>query len=260
MATGYGTHSETTYAAHTDNMAVAESGWIRELLSEQPDLQEMTPAQWGNLQYWGDHHNQITNGFRLAGMTENNTDHGYLYGKITVAAGLVIYKDADMLNSVGQVAAGATTFTELNDSGLFAASTWSYSLAAVPSAETKITFRMTTLPIELDRIRSQVADRIITMLVSRSDTPVKKAEYLKRLHDKTELEKAEVYCGLMIFFSKQRDGDRDDATSTMEQLYRELLGRELSKPLSWDLSVFVEEDEPTVRASVGSAQITVDFL
>ena len=260
--TGYGKYSLTEYNNNTDNMAVPESLWIRALLDEQPDLQSHAPLQWTRPDFWGDDTGTIHEGLRLAGMTAENTDAGYLYAEITAADGLIFYKDELKENAVGEIEPGADTFTELNDSGLRAAPDFAFELpeTADLTDQDNIKFRFTTVWMEILNLRNDVFERMVRRLVKNVKNLHNKPEYLIRLNDKTELKLAEIYCGLMIFFEKQRSFNVHDSKSTLENLYRNLFHAETDKLLSWDMSVLVEIEKPRVKVVAQKSILEVDFL
>jgi hypothetical protein len=257
MATGYGTYSETTYTAHTDNMGVTSANWLYELYTERPDLSEQAPVQWNLPIWWGDRYSQITNGLLLTGMSSSNTDNGKLYGTIAGAT-LTLYKDSAKVNSVGSITGSA--FTALNTSGIAASSDFAFTLSGTPTATTTLVFKFTTLDIELEKLRSDVANEIIRRLMQRPELERYKPEYLARLEDNTQLARAEIACAMYLFYRKQIDGDPDDAKSVMQTVYEGILAQEIARPLAWDMSISITEDDTDVTYSAGGASIAVDFL
>jgi hypothetical protein len=258
MATGYGTYSTTTYSAHTDNMAVASADWVYELATERPDLSNYAPDQWSRPQIWGDSLVQLNaKTFLLKGMNSTNTDSGRLYGTIAGST-LTLYKDSTKLASVGSVT--GSTFSAANSSGLAAHADWGFTLSGSPVATTTIVMRFTTLEIELERLRSAVADEVIRRMMLRPELVGHKPEYLRRLNDKTELEHAEVYAAMYLYFKKQSAGDPDDAKMVLMTMYDQMLTQEIARPLGWDESISVTETDTDVQYSTGGAMIEVQFI
>jgi hypothetical protein len=258
MATGYGTYSETEYTAHTDNMAIAAVDWIPAIFNERPDIRNYVPQAWAVPVVWNDLHNQIPKTLLLTGMTLDNTDYGKLYG-VMGASVFTLYKDSDKTLSVASVDA-TNGFLALNSSGLVADDDFEWDFPDSPVADTGIILKYTTLEMEMESKRADVADRMIGLLAAHSENPTRKPEYLKRIHDKTQFGHAEIFCFLQMFFRMQNDGNPESAKSVLQNMYQGLLNDELARPVAWDYNISVDEDSTTVVYKCGGGSIGIDFL
>jgi hypothetical protein len=253
MATGYGTHSETTYANHGLNMAIPESQWIASLLDQDAQLFRILPPAWSDsgIVWHSDLYQQVTN-IDLTGYDHRNTDDGTLYLKIVNGESdydVELYMDsamavADLVASGTKAVDGAVTMAAENDSGLSGTVTMQNHetnsdnvIVVAKNAEMRILALRYQAP-------DNVFQRVHDQLLNSGSMLVKKSEYLKRLSNHTQLKMAEVYCGLWLIYSMISRGMTYQQTVSMTaQDYKRRFENEFTRPILWDHTVAVTEDD-----------------
>lgn len=251
MATGYGIYSETTYANNGLNMAVAASLWRKALEDTCGTILRTLPDSWTGLTKEGDDYDQLKN-IVLIGYNSSNTDAGRIYWLIMAAEGSVYtiqgfkgaYGSSDLVVEGTRTGNGSVTLSAKNSSGLTGSLTLAFTVA---TSGIETVQRSADMALELLRSGSTNSAfyEVSTALVEKNPHfTVKKMEYLRQLHDKSQLFMAEVYAGLMLFFRQHFAGRPSDSFSEMMRHYERLFKQELSRSLQWDSTISVTEDTP----------------